>query len=176
MARVGPVPDAGLLWGLLSRSRSGGWYNAEYLPQLAAYVDAILNLGYPAGRVLFELPSRALQLDLAILDDDARVVVAGEAKRSVPALTALRRRALERYSGAPPGPESKRRGDEARQLAWRLWNVAPRITWLVGPGHREAFLTCLDPLRLQPIPALPHARDLALDHEPPGPLPVPTLL
>ena len=73
-------------WGLLSRSRQGGWYNAEYLPQIAAYVDAIVHLGYPAGRVLFELPGSALQLDLAILDDDGRVVVLGEVERVEPCL------------------------------------------------------------------------------------------
>ncbi len=44
-------------WGLLSRSRDGGWYNAEYLPQIAAYADAVLRLGYPTERVQFELPS-----------------------------------------------------------------------------------------------------------------------
>src|SRR5436190_1246967 len=37
-------PKAGGRWSLLSRSRAGGWYNAEYLPQLAAYAEAILHL------------------------------------------------------------------------------------------------------------------------------------
>jgi hypothetical protein len=57
-------PTSGGRWSLLSRSQRGGWYNAEYLPQLAAYVDAIERLGYPKERVLFELPAEALQLDL----------------------------------------------------------------------------------------------------------------
>lgn len=61
-------------WGLLSRSQEGGWFNAEYLPQLAAYVRAIEELGFPYQRVLFELPASALQLDLAILDDQGSVV------------------------------------------------------------------------------------------------------
>ncbi len=39
-------------WGLLSRSRQGGWSNAEYLPQLAAYVRAVDELGFPYQRVL----------------------------------------------------------------------------------------------------------------------------
>lgn len=157
-------------WALLSRSQHGGWYNAEYLPQLAAYVDAIADLGYPPERVLFELPARSLQLDLAILDDTGRVVVLGEAKRSTPALTALRAGALTRFADAPPGPETARRGDEQRQLAWRIWTVAPDYTWLIGPGRREAFTTTLSPLRLEAQPALPPAADLGLDHQPPGPL------
>ena len=76
-------------WGSLSRSRAGGWHNAEYLPQIAAYVDAITNLRYPAERVLFELPSAAPQLGLAIVADESNVVILGEAKRDP--------RALERY-------------------------------------------------------------------------------
>lgn len=131
-------PKEGGRWALLSRSRAGGWFNAEYLPQLAAYVEAILDLGYPCERVLFELPAAALQLDLAILDDDGNVMVLGEAKRSTPALAALARGAVHRFGDTAPTDDTKRRGDEQRQLAWRLWTVAPQLTWLIGPGHREA--------------------------------------
>ncbi|MEU5876221.1 hypothetical protein [Spirillospora sp. NPDC047279] len=168
-------PTAAGHWGLLSRSREGGWYNAEYLPQIAAYVKAVLVYGHPRGRVFFELPAKALQLDLAIVDDRSQVIVAGEAKRSVTALGVLRERVLERYGDRPPGAESKKRGDEARQLAWRLWTVAPKITWLVGPGHREAFDTGLWPLRLSTRPRLPHAHELGLAHEPDDPITVPDL-
>lgn len=159
-------PTADGRWGLLSRSKEGGWFNAEYLPQLAAYVEAILDLGYSPKRVLFELPAISLQLDLAILDDARRVVVLGEAKRSTPALATLARGAVERFGDAPPTYATKRRGDEQRQLAWRLWAVAPRFTWLIGPGHREAFRTSLRPLRLEPLPELPQAADLELIHAP----------
>ncbi|WP_412521360.1 hypothetical protein [Actinomadura madurae] len=153
-------------WGLLSRSRAGGWYNAEYLPQIAAYVDAITNLCYPAERVLFELPAAALQLDLAILDDESNVVVLGEAKRDTGALKRLREGMLSRFADQAPGPETKKRGDEQRQLAWRLWTVRPRFTWLIGPGHRAAFSTSAPPLRLTPLPCLPDAEALDLAHRP----------
>lgn len=154
-------------WGLLSRAANGGWYNAEYLPQLAAYVDAIVHLAYPAERVFFELPQRALQLDLAIIDDQSHVVILGEAKRATAALEPLRTGALHRFSVAPPTPETKKQGDEQRQLAWRLWTARPAITWLIGPGHREAFRTETDPLRLTSLPGLPSAAELQLDHRPP---------
>lgn len=120
-------PTAVGRWALLSRSRRGGWFNAEYLPQLAAYIEAILDLGYPRERVLFELPVQSLQLDLAILDDPERVVVLGEAKRSTRALAPLARGVVSRFfESAAPSEASKRRGDEQRQLAWRLWTVAPQ--------------------------------------------------
>ncbi|HEY0693282.1 MAG TPA: hypothetical protein VGD71_30100 [Kribbella sp.] len=169
-------PILGGHWGLLSRARAGGWYNAEYLPQLAAYVEAILEYGYPQERVLFELPFSALQLDLAVIDDSSQVIVVGEAKRSTMALIALRQRVLERFSDRPPGEETKKRGDEARQLAWRLWTVSPRLTWLIGPGHREAYETSLWPLRLSARPTLPHARELGLEHAPAEPIAMPKLL
>lgn len=168
-----PTPDGH--WGLLSRSRQGGWYNAEYLPQIAAYVDAILHLGYPAGRVLFELPGSALQLDLAILDDAGRVVVLGEAKRDTAMLETLRTNVERRYAGAAPDMTTTK--DEARQLAWRLWAVAPDYTWLIGPNHRSAFATSTSPLRLEPTPdgRLPAATDLGLDRQPEVAMPPPTL-
>lgn len=71
-------------WGLLSRGRTGGWYNAEYLPQIAAYVDAVETRSFHHHRVLFELPDPSLKLDLAVLDDAGTVVVLGEAARPPP--------------------------------------------------------------------------------------------
>ncbi|XRQ12161.1 hypothetical protein ACN3XK_15070 [Actinomadura welshii] len=162
-------------WGLLSRSRSGGWYNAEYLPQIAAYVDAITNAHYPAERVLFELPAAALQLDLAILDDESNVVVLGEAKRDTGALKPLREGVLGRFADQAPGPETKKRGDEQRQLAWRLWNVRPRVTWLIGPGYRAAFATSTPPLRMTELLRLPDAETLDLAHRPTRMMPPPDL-
>lgn len=126
-------------WGLLSRSKKGGWYNAEYLPQIASYADAVLRLGYPSERVLFELPTKALQLDLAVLDDDGNVVVLGEAKRDNAMFPKLLASIEERFRNGPPSPGSKKRGDEPRQLAWRLWSVRPAHLWLIGPGQRTAY-------------------------------------
>ncbi|ABL81780.1 MULTISPECIES: hypothetical protein [unclassified Nocardioides] len=137
------------------------------MPQIAAYVDAILHLGYPAGRVLFELPGAALQLDLAILDDTGRVVVLGEAKRDTAMLATLRANVENRYSATAPDMSAAK--DEVRQLAWRLWTVAPDYTWLIGPNHRLAFETRPSPLRLQLTSGgrLPPAANLGLDGQPP---------
>jgi len=167
-------PKPGGRWSLLSRSKAGGWYNAEYLPQLAAYVDAILVKGYSKERVLFELPAAALQLDLAILDDAGRVVVLGEAKRGGDMLDKLVAAVQERFSTTPPSDESKKRGDEARQLAWRLWTVRPDLCWLIGPDERRAHQCAFEPLALRPIGPLPNAVELGLDTRPPRPLAPPS--
>jgi hypothetical protein len=168
-------PKPGGRWSLLSRSVHGGWYNAEYLPQIAAYADAVLNLGYSSRRVLFELPAAALQLDLAILDDLSRVVVLGEAKRNNRMLIKLRDDCLTRFGSTAPSVETKKRGDESRQLAWRLWTVAPSYTWLIGPGERSAYATSVGPLRLEPLKGLPAASELGLAAEPPAHLAPPIL-
>jgi hypothetical protein len=162
-------------WSLLCRSRDGGWYNAEYLPQLAAYVELITRLEYPKERVLFELPGRALNLDLAVLDDDNRVVVLGEAKRSVPMLEKLLLSMADRFVALPPSPETKKRGDEARQLAWRLWTVKPSYILLAGPGVRRGYECTVAPLHLTRLADLPRATALGLDRRPPRPLAPPTL-
>lgn len=162
-------------WALLSRSKGGGWYNAEYLPQIAGYTDAILRLGFPRERVLFELPSKALQLDLAILDDAGRVVVLGEAKRDAAARVRLQAAVIRRFGDNAPDDTSKKRGDEARQLAWRLWHVRPACCWFIGPGHRVASPCEFVPLRFGPARPLPSARDLGLDHKPPSQMDPPDL-
>ena len=73
--------------------------------------------------MLSELPPAGLQLDLAILDDHGKVVVLGQAKRDSARLDRLRQAVLDRHGAQASEPETKRRGDEARQLAWRLWTV-----------------------------------------------------
>lgn len=124
--------------------------------------------------MLFELPASALQLDLAILSDEGRVVVLGEAKREYSLLGRLRSACISRFGQAPPGVETKKRGDEARQLAWRLWTVKPTYTWLIGPGQYDAYRTHTNPLQLDREAQLPAASEVGLDHERPRPLIPPT--
>lgn len=170
-------PKPGGRWSLLSRSTEGGWYNAEYLPQLAAYVDAVLGLGFHPHRVLFELPASALQLDLAIVDDSGEVFVLAEAKRDNHMLDKLLLDITNRFGERAPDDDSKKRGDEARQLAWRLWTARPPWLWLIGPGRRSAYLCSFDAgLRLDPHPSLPTATEAGITAAPTTLLPPPQLL
>ena len=159
-------------WGLLSRGKLGGWYNAEYLPQLAAYVETIANLGYPASRVFFELPDIALKIDLAILDDHRNVVILGEAKRRCDMLDRIVHEIQLHYGERNPGKEAR---NEPRQLAWRLWQTRAPFLWLIGPGERPAYSVRYDPLTLKRLPSLPRAESLNLAAEPQVPLSVPVL-
>jgi len=165
-------PTKGGRWGLLSRERTGCRYNAEYLPQIAAYVTAIHELGYPSGRIFFELPHPALKLDLAIVRDDGTVFVLGEAKRSVSKLDAVLADVRNRYSVADPGEEGR---NEARQLAWRLWRTRAPYLWLIGPAERRAYPVGYEPLEFEALPQLPRASEAGLAHVPNPRLTVPFL-
>jgi hypothetical protein len=168
-------PKSSGRWSLLSRSRDGGWYNAEYLPQIAAYARAVLEFSYPANRVLFELPGSSLQLDLAVLDDAGRVVILGEAKRDVAMLDRLLDDVRRRFADLAPDDESEKRGDEARQLAWRLWTVQPDRLWLIGPGVIQSFTCSYSPLELAPEVPIGDAAALGLAVPPPTMLSPPPL-
>jgi hypothetical protein len=126
-------PATGGRWGLLSRGKRGCRYNAEYLSQISAYVEAIHELGYPSERVFFELPHVALKLDLAILGDDGGVLVLGEAKRAV----FMGGRAAQ----GDPGPVQHRgsgRGGSKRGSPTRLAPVAnPNTLLLVHRSSRS---------------------------------------
>jgi hypothetical protein len=165
-------PRAGGRWGLLSRTKDGGWYNAEYLPQIASYVHAIAELGYPSERVLFELPDQALKLDLAILNDEGKVIVVGEAKRALLMLDNLLNEVLQHYREVDPGSEGR---NESRQLAWRLWRTRAPFLWLIGPGERRAYKLSYGPINFERIPRLPAASDIGLGSPPARHLGIPNL-
>src|SRR6266498_383798 len=137
-----PTPSG--RWSLLSRSRDGGWYNAEYLPQLAAYIELVRRLGYPPGRVLFELPQRSLQLDLAVLSDEGTVVVLGEAKRAAGMLDPF-----DRCRPRSVQPGSARRGDQAARGRGATARLAPVADPPAGSadGAAHAALTTAKPQR-----------------------------
>src|SRR6266511_393964 len=80
-----------------------------------------------------------------------------------------------RFSQAPPGEETRRRGDEARQLAWRLWLTRAPHLWLVGPGARRAYRCSYAPLVLDTTPSLPSAEKLRLTRPPAAQMVPPTL-
>jgi len=152
-----PAPPKGRWW-LVERDRDGRRPCWEFVPQLAAYVELIRDSGYHRHRVLFDTPKAALHLDLAVLDDASRVVVLGEAKKETKDLDRLERGL---FAHVDEQPEPKR-GDEPRQLAWRLWVTRAKYLWLIGPADRRAFEVAYDPLELTRLDRLPDAGDLGL--------------
>lgn len=156
-----PSPPRGRWWLIEKdgKTRRPCW---EFVPQLAGYVELIRDYGYHRSRVLFDTPQAALQLDLAVLNNDASVIVLGEAKKESGDLDKLERGLLS-YQCEKPDP---RRGDEPRQLAWRLWVTRAPFLWLVGPSDRRAFQVTYDPLQIEVIEALPAAHTLGLENGP----------
>lgn len=113
-----------------------------------------------------------VRLDHAVDSETAGEPVCGALEDG---LAKLLRSIHERFTRAAPVPESKKRGDEAGQLAWRLWQVRPDFCYLLGPGHREALQCGYEPLTLSPVGMLPTAGALGLDHRPPRPVRPPEL-
>lgn len=160
-----PRPPKGRWW-LTEKDGSCHRPCWEFVPQIAAYVELIRDLGFHHHRVLFDTPPEAGQLDLAVMGDGGCVVVLGEAKKESRDLDKLLA-GLDAYHDAVP---EFRRGDEPRQLAWRLWKTRADYLWLVGPGDRRAFKVEHAPLRLARLICLPSASDMRLASEPAAPI------
>jgi len=107
-------------------------------------------------------PYSAPQLDLAVLDDDSNVRLLGEAKKETKDLDKLERGLLAHLDEVP----EPRRGDEPRQLAWRLFLTRAEYLWLVGPADGRAFVIGYDPLRISRLDRLPRAVELGLEQGP----------
>lgn len=90
----------------------------------------------------------------------------GEAKRDAAALDRLTDGVLQRFGDATPESTTKKRGDEVRQLAWRLWTTQPDFLLLVGPGVRQTYRVTVSPLRLRLLNRLPHASQLGFEQPP----------
>jgi hypothetical protein len=166
-----PNPPKGRWW-LVERDGDGRRPCWEFVPQLAAYVELVRDFGYHAHRVLFDTPQQALQLDLAVLDDASHVFILGEAKKESKDLDRLEHGLLEHLHEQP----APKRGDEPRQLAWRLWVTRANYLWLVGPSDRRAFQVTHAPLRLERIGQLPAASEFGLSEGPEAMMSAPELL
>lgn len=160
-----PLPPKGRWW-LTEKDGSRHRPCWEFVPQIAAYVELIRDLGFHHHRVLFDTPPEAGQLDLAVMGNSGRVVVLGEAKKESRDLDKLLA-TLGTHAEAAP---EFRSGDEPRQLAWRLWSTRAEYLWLVGPADRRAFHVSHAPLRLEPINCLPSAMEMQLTGEPASPI------
>ena len=114
----------------------------------------------------------ALKLDLAIVGDDGAIAVLGEAKRAVSKLDAILKEIQDRYSQVDPGEEGR---NEARQLAWRLWQTRAPYLWFIGPAERRAYRVRYAPLAFEPLLVLPAAKDIGLAHVPAQRVAVPIL-
>ena len=116
----------------------------EYLPHLAAYVELIHELEYPRSAVRFETPGSELNLDLAAVDGQGRVLVLGEAK-SEPRQLFLER-LLPTFRGDPGKPLPRSATDAPKGPLREAWEAGPSSLgtpaphlWLVASGERLAY-------------------------------------
>jgi hypothetical protein len=116
----------------------------EYLPHLAAYVELVEDLSYPAAAVRFETSDAELNLDLAVVDHIGRVLVLGEVKSEPGQILSLET-LVPTFAHDPGKPATVRAGgpNGARRGAWKLTHQL-RVTrapylWLAASGARAAF-------------------------------------
>lgn len=120
-------------YALLSKSGSGVSINLEYLIQVGATAELILDLDWPSDLIDFERG----EFDALALDND-RVVLAMEAKARVNGPDSLERlvaswlTALENPELRPGATNS---GRKLRELV-RLSDRGPVLIWLVADGAR----------------------------------------
>lgn len=122
--------------------------NREYLIQLTAFAELVVEHRWPARQVAFEYDA----LDLAVLDGDKPLVVA-EAKRDRPSLE----RMLAQFEAATPEHVVAPANTVQRKVA-ALARLRPAAFWAVAPGVRQAFSVELDPSgvpRFRPHDGLP---------------------
>ncbi|MCT9934532.1 hypothetical protein N5079_30435 [Planotetraspora sp. A-T 1434] len=104
--------------------------NREYLVQIAAFSELVLQHGWPARRVAFEYDA----LDLAALDDSGRAVVVAEAKRDAASLD----RMLAEMGAVTSDQIAAPTNTTQRKVA-AMARLAPVVFWAVAPGIRRVF-------------------------------------
>ncbi len=104
--------------------------NREYLIQVVAFAELVLDHGWAARSVAFEHDA----LDIATFDSQGHIVVAAEAKRDAPLLA----RMLHEMAVATPESMNAAKTNSARKLA-SLTRLRPQVFLAVSPGIRRAF-------------------------------------
>lgn len=132
----------------------------EYLPHMAAYVELVLDHGFPLQAVRFDTPEEELRLDLAALNEDGRVLVLGEAKAEPLQLRKLEA-LVPTFEGDPHWPGGSDATRDAQKLAHQLWATRAPYLWLVAAGTRRAFKVSYGrTMTLTVLKALPAAETL----------------
>lgn len=139
----------------------------DRVPHLAAYVEMVEHLGYPAAAVRFEAAEEELSLDLAALAPDGQVLVLGAVAHGASRAEEVQR--LIETHDVDPGLPPREFGPHAllgsRRDAWRvahqLWQTRAPHLWLVASETRLAFDVAYEGgIRLHPRDFLPLGRRL----------------
>ncbi len=104
--------------------------NREYLVQIAAFAELVIEHRWPARRVAFEYDA----LDLATFDDSGRPVVVAEAKRDAASLDLM----LAEMDAATVRQVAAPANTTQRKIA-ALSRLGATVFWAVAPGVRRAF-------------------------------------
>ncbi|MEU7890867.1 hypothetical protein AB0B54_35665 [Microbispora bryophytorum] len=152
---AGAAPNKGP-YNLFSRGPAP-LLNREYLVQIAAFAEIVIEHRWPARRVTFEYDA----LDLAVLDDRGRPLVVAETNRDTKSLEVM----LAAIGSASLDQVTNPATTIHRKIA-ALARYAPVVFWAVAPGVRRTFDVEIDPTgmpRLRTRDALPRGPLAELD-------------
>jgi hypothetical protein len=124
---AGAKPDKGP-YNLFSRGPAP-LLNRQYLIQITAFAELVLEHRWPARQVMFEYDA----LDLAVLDDGGHPLVA-EAERDAASLNAM----LAQMNAATADHLIRPANTTQRKVA-ALARLRPAVFWAVAPGVRRPF-------------------------------------
>ncbi len=124
-------------YALFSRNGDGLAVNLEYLIQIGAAAELVIDLGWPASQVEFERG----EFDALGLAPDGTVVLAVEAKARAAGPDSLQTMLASWIALAASGAEipATNSGRKYRELV-RLAESGPVALWLVAAGARWSFL------------------------------------
>lgn len=120
-------------YALLSKLGSGVSINLEYLIQIGATAELVLDHGWPPDSLDFERG----EFDAVVYDPDGRVCLAMEAKARVTGADSLESM-LRFWFRAIADPQLDLRNNSGRKLLElkRLCSSGPVVVWLVAEGAR----------------------------------------
>ncbi|RYP84369.1 hypothetical protein EKO23_16175 [Nocardioides guangzhouensis] len=120
-------------YALFSKSGTGVSVNLEYVIQIGATAELILDHGWPSQQAGFEMG----EFDAVTYDPAGRVVLAMEAKARTVGSDSLEKlvRAWMRFAADPAADTNNNAGRKWRELT-RLCRDRPVVVWLVADGAR----------------------------------------
>jgi hypothetical protein len=156
------IDDCGTFRAMGSRKAKGPYnlfsrgprpaLNREYLVQIAAFTELVLDYGWPSVRTAFEHDA----LDLATFDREGRCQIAGEAKTTEGLLATMITEIGRMTPEQLQAPESN-----AERTVAALVRLQAPVFWAVAPGVRWSFevdysheIPALIPRQGLPVPAL----------------------
>lgn len=161
LPKVRPKTPAGR-YALFSKDRSGMSVNLEYVVQIGATAELVLDHGWPHEDIDFERG----EFDALAYDETGRAVVAIEAKARVTGSDSLEKlvRSWLAFAADPGRDLNSNAGRKWRELS-NLTEAGPVLVWLVANGARWSLWATKTDGEIELVPGPPPDRASVIQEE-----------